>query len=123
MRKGLHGLYVLIGLLMRIYMPNYQGQKRWLLLRNTKRYRTKKERETRQVRKNKMAQVPLDHWWFIDDILINASEKNATIFRVKFCLLELEGNGYILIQNIIGFVTENIPFLKEGHQINLFQRS
>lgn len=113
--ESIHGLYLPYWTFDANLFASYQGQ-RGDYYYETQRYKTKSGVQTRQVRKTKWSPASGSVNGFVDDILINASEKKrreipSEIARWSFKELVVFNSKYLS-----GFVTEKYTIsLKDGH--------
>ncbi len=120
--EGLHGLYVPYWTFDANLFASYQGE-RGDHYYETQRYKTKNGTQTRQVRKTRWSRASGSVDGFVDDILINASEKKrreipAGIARWNMKELVPFNSNYLA-----GFVTEKYTIsLKDGHHLS-FQKA
>ncbi len=113
--EGLHGLYLPYWTFDANLYANYQGQ-RGDYYYETETYRTKNGTQTRQVRKTRWRNASGDVKGFIDDILINASQKKSTDIPSKIAFWNLKEMVVFSSKYLSGFVTEKYTIsLKEGH--------
>ncbi|MDE3743152.1 DNA helicase PriA [Maribacter polysaccharolyticus] len=113
--EGLHGLYVPYWTFDANLYAAYQGQ-RGDYYYETQRVRTKKGIQTRQVRKTRWSRVSGHVSGFVDDILINASEKKRREIPEKIAYWNLKELVAFSPKYLAGFVTEKYTIsLKEGH--------
>tara|TARA_R110002051_G_scaffold324988_2_gene425025 strand:+ start:11976 stop:13058 length:1083 start_codon:yes stop_codon:yes gene_type:complete len=113
--EGLHGLYVPYWTFDAHLDAKYQGQ-RGDYYYETQTYRTKKGTQTRQVRKTRWRSASGSVNGFIDDILINASEKKRNHIPSKVAFWNLKEMVGFNSKYLSGFVTEKYTIsLKEGH--------
>ncbi|MDP5229527.1 MAG: DNA helicase PriA [Cellulophaga sp.] len=113
--EGLHGLYVPYWTFDTNLFANYQGQ-RGDYYYVTETYRTKNGTQTRQVRKTKWRNASGSVDGFIDDILINASEKKRRDIPSKVAFWNLKEMVVFNSKYLSGFVTEKYTIsLKDGH--------
>jgi hypothetical protein len=113
--EGLHGLYVPYWTFDSNLFATYQGQ-RGDYYYETQRVRTKNGMQTRQVRKTRWSPASGTVNGFVDDILINASEKKRREIPNKIAYWNLEGLVVFNSKYLAGFVTEKYTIsLKDGH--------
>ena len=94
---------------------SYQGQ-RGDYYYETQTYNSNKGKRTRQVRKTKWNYVSGNIDGFVDDILINASEKKRKEIPPKVAFWNLKDLVVFNSKYLSGFVTEKYTVsLKEGH--------
>ncbi|NAS12501.1 DNA helicase PriA [Poritiphilus flavus] len=113
--EALHGLYVPHWTFDADLHATYQGQ-RGDYYYETQRYRTKNGMQTRQVRKTRWRPASGAVNGFVDDILINASEKREREIPNAVSAWNVKELVPFNSKYLSGFVTEKytIP-LKEGH--------
>jgi DNA-directed RNA polymerase subunit RPC12/RpoP len=120
--ESLHGLYVPYWTFDANLHANYQGM-RGDYYYVTETYRTKEGNKTRQVRKTRWSPAAGSVDGFIDDILINASEKKQGQFPAKISKWDLKDLAPFTTKYLAGFVTEKYTIsLKEGHHLS-FQKA
>jgi len=113
--EGIHGLYVPFWTFDAQLDASYQGQ-RGDYYYVTETYRTKNGTRTRQVRKTRWSHASGDVEGFIDDILINASEKKRRDIPSKIAHWNLKELVVFNTKYLSGFVTEKYTIsLKDGH--------
>ncbi|QLG47249.1 DNA helicase PriA [Costertonia aggregata] len=113
--ESIHGLYIPYWTFDANLFATYQG-KRGDYYYETQRYRTKNGTRTRQVRKTKWSSASGTVNGFIDDILINASEKKRREIPSKIARWNLNELVVFNSKYLSGFVTEKYTIsLKEGH--------
>jgi predicted RNA-binding Zn-ribbon protein involved in translation (DUF1610 family) len=113
--EGLHGLYVPYWTFDAHLLASYQGQ-RGVYYYETQTYRTKQGRQTRQVRKTRWTPASGTVEGFVDDILINASQKKGGEIPAKITFWNLKDLVAFNSKYLSGFVTEKYTVsLKEGH--------
>ena len=113
--EGLHGLYIPYWTFDSNLFASYQGQ-RGDYYYETQRVRTKNGMQTRQVRKTRWTHASGTVNGFVDDILINASEKKRTVIPSKVAFWNLKDLVVFNSKYLAGFVTEKYSVsLKEGH--------
>jgi hypothetical protein len=113
--EGLHGLYVPYWTFDANLLATYQGQ-RGDYYYETQTYKTSKGRQTRQVRKTKWSYAAGNVDGFIDDILINASQKKRRDIPAAVAFWNLKELVVFNSKYLSGFVTEKYTVsLKEGH--------
>lgn len=113
--EALHGLYVPYWTFDANLYASYQGQ-RGDYYYETQTYRTKNGTQTRQVRKTRWSSASGSVSGFIDDILINASEKKSRAIPSKIAYWNLKELVPFNSKYLSGFVTEKYTIsLKEGH--------
>ena len=113
--EGLHGLYIPYWTFDANLYASYQGQ-RGDYYYETQTYRTKNGTQTRQVRKTRWSFASGSVSGFIDDILINASEKKRRDIPSKIAYWNLKELVAFNSKYLSGFVTEKYTIsLKDGH--------
>ncbi|AIY12432.1 MULTISPECIES: hypothetical protein [Cellulophaga] len=113
--EGLHGLYVPHWTFDANLYATYQGQ-RGDYYYETQRYKTKSGTQTRQVRKTRWSSASGSVNGFVDDILINASQKKRRDIPAKIAHWNLKELVGFNSKYLSGFVTEKYTIsLKEGH--------
>lgn len=113
--EGLHGLYVPYWTFDANLYASYQGQ-RGDYYYEKQTYRTKEGKQTRQVRKTRWRSASGSVNGFIDDILINASQKKQNAIPNKVTFWNLKEMVIFNSKYLSGFVTEKYTIsLKEGH--------
>ncbi len=113
--EGIHGLYLPYWTFDANLYASYQGQ-RGDYYYETQTYRTKKGMQTRQVRKTRWSSASGTVNGFVDDILINASEKKRRDIPPKIAHWNLKELVVFNSNYLAGFVTEKYTVsLKEGH--------
>ncbi len=113
--EGLHGLYVPYWTFDSNVFASYQGQ-RGNYYYETQTYNSNKGKRTRQVRKTKWTHAVGNIDGFIDDILINASQKKRRNIPAAVALWNLKELVVFNSKYLSGFVTEKYTVsLKEGH--------
>ncbi|PCJ95346.1 MAG: DNA helicase PriA [Flavobacteriaceae bacterium] len=113
--EGLHGLYLPYWTFDAQLYASYQGM-RGDYYYVTETYRTKNGTRTRQVRKTRWSPASGDVNGFIDDILINASEKKRRDIPSKIAHWSLKELVVFNTKYLSGFVTEKYTIsLKDGH--------
>tara|TARA_R110002051_G_scaffold95735_1_gene165753 strand:+ start:1304 stop:2386 length:1083 start_codon:yes stop_codon:yes gene_type:complete len=113
--EGLHGLYIPYWTFDANLYASYQGQ-RGDYYYETQTYRTKSGTQTRQVRKTRWSSTSGSVSGFIDDILINASEKKRRDIPSKIAYWNLKELVAFNSKYLSGFVTEKYTIsLKDGH--------
>lgn len=113
--EGIHGLYLPYWTFDANLYASYQGQ-RGDYYYETQTYRTKKGMQTRQVRKTRWSSASGTVNGFVDDILINASEKKRRDVPPKIAHWNLKELVVFNSNYLAGFVTEKYTVsLKEGH--------
>ena len=120
--EGLHGLYIPYWTFDANLYANYQGQ-RGDYYYVTETYRTKQGNRTRQVRKTRWSPASGNVSGFIDDILINASEKKRREIPSKISRWNLKELTPFNPKYLSGFVTEKYTIsLKDAHHLS-FQKA
>ncbi|WP_405384644.1 DNA helicase PriA [Maribacter sp. LLG6340-A2] len=113
--EGLHGLYLPYWTFDANLKASYQGQ-RGDYYYETQTYNSNKGKRTRQVRKTKWTYVTGNISGFVDDILINASERKRKEVPAKVGFWNLKELVAFNSKYLSGFVTEKYSVsLKEGH--------
>ncbi|QWX83426.1 DNA helicase PriA [Cellulophaga sp. HaHaR_3_176] len=113
--EGLHGLYIPHWTFDANLYASYQGQRGDYYYEN-QTYRTKNGTQTRQVRKTRWSSASGSVSGFIDDILINASEKKRRDIPSKIANWNLNELVVFNSKYLSGFVTEKYTVsLKDGH--------
>ncbi|MDV7137823.1 DNA helicase PriA [Maribacter sp. TH_r10] len=113
--EGLRGLYVPYWTFDSNLYAEYQGQ-RGDYYYETRKVRTKNGTQTRQVRKTRWSSASGTVSGFVDDILINASEKKRREIPAKIAHWNLKELAVFNSKYLAGFVTEKYTIsLKEGH--------
>lgn len=114
--EAIHGLYLPFWTFDAELYASYEGQ-RGDYYYETQTYRTKNGTQTRQVRKTRWTPAYGSVDGFVDDILINASEKKQRDIPSKISYWNLKELRTFNSKYLSGFVTEkySIP-LKEGHR-------
>lgn len=113
--EGLHGLYIPHWTFDANLYATYQGQ-RGDYYYETQRYKTKNGTQTRKVRKTRWSNASGSVSGFIDDILINASEKKRRDIPSKIANWNLKELVAFNSKYLSGFVTEKYTIsLKDGH--------
>jgi len=113
--EAIHGLYIPHWTFDANLYATYQGQ-RGDYYYETQSYQTKKGRQTRQVRKTRWSSAAGSVDGFIDDILINASEKKRRDIPSKIARWNLKELAVFNSSYLSGFVTEKYTIsLKDGH--------
>ncbi|MFS4468892.1 DNA helicase PriA [Maribacter sp. 2210JD10-5] len=113
--EGLHGLYIPYWTFDSNLFASYQGQ-RGDYYYEKQRYRTKNGMQTRQVRKTRWTSASGTVNGFVDDILINASEKKRRDIPSAIARWNLKELVSFDSKYLSGFVTEKYTVsLKEGH--------
>ncbi len=113
--EGLHGLYLPYWTFDTNLHAQYQG-KRGDYYYETRRVRTKNGTQSRQVRKTRWSSVSGSVKGFVDDILINASQKKRRDIPQKIAFWEIKALVPFNSKYLSGFVTEKYTVsLKEGH--------
>lgn len=113
--EGIHGLYLPFWTFDTQLYASYQGQ-RGDYYYVTETYRTKNGTRTRQVRKTRWSHASGAVDGFVDDILINASEKKRNEIPAKISHWNLKELVVFNTKYLSGFVTEKYTIsLKEGH--------
>jgi len=103
--ESMHGLYVPFWTFDANLHASYQGQ-RGDYYYESQRYKTKNGMQTRQVRKTKWSSVSGAVSGFVDDILINASEKKRREIPKKIGRWNLKELVVFNSKYLAGFVTE-----------------
>ncbi|MEE9362386.1 MAG: DNA helicase PriA [Cellulophaga sp.] len=113
--EGLHGLYLPFWTFDANLFATYQGQ-RGDYYYVTETYRTKNGTQTRQVRKTRWSSTSGSVKGFIDDILINSSEKKQREIPSEVSFWNLKDLVVFNSKYLAGFITEKYTIsLKEGH--------
>lgn len=113
--EGLHGLYVPYWTFDANLFAAYQGE-RGDYYYETKRIRTKNGVQTQQVRKTRWSRTSGSVHGFVDDILINASQKKRIAIPQKIAFWNMKELVAFNSRYLSGFVTEKYTLsLKEGH--------
>jgi predicted RNA-binding Zn-ribbon protein involved in translation (DUF1610 family) len=113
--EGLHGLYIPYWTFDANLFAAYQG-KRGDYYYETQTVRTKKGVQTRQVQKTRWSDASGNVNGFVDDILINASEKKRRNIPSQIALWNLKELVVFNSKYLAGFVTEKYTIsLKDGH--------
>ncbi|WP_394748507.1 DNA helicase PriA [Spongiimicrobium salis] len=113
--EAIHGLYIPYWTFDANLYAAYQGQ-RGDYYYETQRYKTKNGVQTRQVRKTRWSYASGNVNGFVDDILINASEKKRRDIPSKIAHWNLKELAVFNSKYLSGFVTEKYTIsLKEGH--------
>ncbi|NNK17728.1 MAG: DNA helicase PriA [Maribacter sp.] len=113
--EGLHGLYIPYWTFDANLFAEYQGQ-RGDYYYETQTVRTKKGVQTRQVRKTRWSHASGSVNGFVDDILINASEKKRRSIPSQIAFWNLKELVVFNSKYLAGFVTEKYTIsLKDGH--------
>ncbi|MBU2995731.1 DNA helicase PriA [Cellulophaga baltica] len=113
--EGLHGVYIPHWTFDANLFATYQGQRGDYYYEN-QRYKTKNGTQTRQVRKTRWSSASGSVDGFIDDILINASEKKQRDLPAKIAKWNLSDLVVFNSNYLSGFVTEKYTIsLKDGH--------
>ena len=113
--EGLHGLYLPYWTFDSNLHASYQGE-RGDYYYETQRVRTKNGTQTRQVRKTRWSRASGTVNGFIDDILINASQKKRRDLPSKIAFWNVKELVPFDSNYLSGFVTEKYTVsLKEGH--------
>ena len=113
--ERLHGLYIPYWTFDSNLFASYQGQ-RGDYYYETRRIRTKSGTKTQQVRKTRWSHAAGSVRGFVDDILINASEKKRRDIPPKIAHWNLKELAVFNSKYLAGFVTEKYTIsLKEGH--------
>ncbi|MEO1011470.1 MAG: DNA helicase PriA [Bacteroidota bacterium] len=114
--EGLHGLYVPYWTFDAKLFASYQGQRGDYYYEN-KRVHTKKGIRNQRVRKTRWSRASGRVKGFVDDILINASQKKRRDIPPKIAFWNLKELTPFNSKYLSGFVTEKYTVsLKEGHQ-------
>ncbi|MEK6153027.1 DNA helicase PriA [Flavobacteriaceae bacterium 3-367] len=120
--ESIHGLYVPYWTFDANLKAAYQGE-RGDYYYETQTYRTKNGNRTRQVRKTKWSSASGSVQGFVDDILINASEKKRREIPAKISHWNLKELVVFNSKYLAGFVTEKYTIsLKDGHHLS-FQKA
>ncbi|WP_289037458.1 DNA helicase PriA [uncultured Zobellia sp.] len=120
--EGLHGLYLPYWTFDADLHAKYQGQ-RGDYYYETQRVKTKNGTQTRQVRKTRWSSASGVVQGFVDDILINASEKKRRDIPAKIAFWNVKELVPFNSKYLSGFVTEKYTVsLKEGHHSS-FQKA
>ncbi|MFP2995307.1 DNA helicase PriA [Spongiivirga sp. MCCC 1A20706] len=120
--EGLHGLYIPYWTFDCNLYASYQGQ-RGDYYYETRKVRTKNGVRTQQVRKTRWSHASGNVSGFIDDILINASEKKRREIPSKISRWNLKALVPFTEDYLSGFVTEKYTIsLKDGHH-HSFQKA
>lgn len=113
--EGLQGLYLPFWTFDANLYAKYQGQ-RGDYYYETKRVRTKKGVESKQVRKTRWSHASGSVEGFVDDILVNASKKKQEEIPTKISMWNMKELVAFNSKYLSGFVTEKYTIsLKEGH--------
>jgi len=113
--EGLHGLYVPYWTFDANLFAAYHGQ-RGDYYYETERIRTKNGTQTRQVRKTRWSPASGSVAGFVDDILINASQKKRREIPSNISHWNVKELAPFNSKYLSGFVTEKYTVsLKEGH--------
>lgn len=113
--ESIHGLYLPFWTFDAQSKASYQGQ-RGDYYYETRTYRTSKGNKTQRVRKTRWSHASGNVSGFIDDILINASEKKRREIPAKIAHWNLNELVVYNEKYLSGFVTEKYTVsLKEGH--------
>ncbi|NJB71287.1 DNA-directed RNA polymerase subunit RPC12/RpoP [Saonia flava] len=114
--EGIHGLYLPYWTFDAQLYASYQGQ-RGDYYYETQRYKTKNGTQTRQVRRTRWSHASGSVDGFIDDILINASEKKRRDIPSQIAHWNLKELVIFNTKYLSGFVTEKYTIsLKDGHR-------
>ena len=114
--EGLNGLYLPYWTFDANLHAQYQGQ-RGDYYYETQRVRTKNGTQTRKVRKTRWSSASGDVKGFVDDILINASQKKRRDIPSQIALWDIKALVPFNSNYLPGFVTEKYTVsLKEGHR-------
>ncbi|NER14382.1 DNA helicase PriA [Leptobacterium flavescens] len=120
--EGLHGLYVPYWTFDCNLFSTYQGM-RGDYYYVTQRVKTSKGWQTRQVRKTRWIPASGQVSGFIDDILINASEKKRREIPAKISHWDIKELIPFNQKYLAGFITEKYTIsLKDGHHLS-FQKA
>lgn len=120
--EGLHGLYLPYWTFDANLNAKYKGQ-RGDYYYETERVRTKNGTQTRQVRKTRWSSTSGVVNGFVDDILINASEKKRRDIPAKIAFWNVKELVPFNSKYLSGFITEKYTVsLKEGHHSS-FQKA
>lgn len=113
--EGMHGLYVPYWTFDSNLWASYQGERGDYYYEN-QTFRTKNGVETRQVRKTRWSFASGSVNGFVDDILINASQKKSREIPAKIAFWNMKELVPFNSKYLSGFVTEKYTIsLKEGH--------
>lgn len=119
--EGLHGLYIPFWTFDANLFASYQGQ-RGDYYYETQTYSSNKGKRTRQVRKTRWSYASGKVKGFVDDILINASQKRRRDIPSKVSFWNLKELVAFNTKYLSGFVTEKYTIsLKEGHHLSFQQ--
>lgn len=119
--EGLHGLYLPYWTFDADLNATYIGE-RGDYYYETQTYSTNKGKRTRQVRKTRWSSASGTVNGFLDDILINASEKKQREIPSKIAFWNLKDLVVFNSKYLSGFVTEKYTVsLKEGHHMSFQQ--
>ncbi len=119
--EGLHGLYIPFWTFDANLFASYQGQ-RGDYYYETQTYNSNKGKRTRQVRKTRWSYASGKVKGFVDDILINASQKKRRDIPSKVSFWNLKDLVAFNTKYLSGFVTEKYTIsLKEGHHLSFQQ--
>ncbi|PKA98084.1 hypothetical protein B0O79_1764 [Flavobacteriaceae bacterium MAR_2009_75] len=120
--EGLHGLYLPYWTFDANLFAKYQGQRGDYYYEN-RRVRTRNGTQTKRVRKTRWSAVSGEVDGFVDDILINASEKKRRDIPAKISFWNMKALVPFNSKYLSGFVTEKYTVsLKEGHHSS-FQKA
>lgn len=116
--ESIHGLYIPYWTFDANLFASYQGQ-RGDYYYETQKYRTKNGTQTRRVRKTRWSSASGTVDGFVDDILINASEKKRREVPSKIANWNLKELAVFNSKYLSGFVTEKYTIsLKDGHHLS-----
>ncbi|WP_047247060.1 hypothetical protein [Maribacter thermophilus] len=114
--EGMHGLYLPYWTFDANLFASYQGQ-RGDYYYETQTYNTSKGKRTRQVRKTRWSSASGNVNGFVDDILVNASQRKRNLIPTKIAFWNLKDLVPFNSKYLSGFVTEKYTVsLKEGHR-------
>ena len=112
---GINGLYLPYWTFDANLYATYTGQ-RGDYYYETQTYRTKNGTKTKRVRRTRWSSASGDVNGFVDDILINASEKKRRIIPSKISFWNMKELVAFNSKYLAGFVTEKYTIsLKDGH--------
>lgn len=113
--ESIHGVYLPYWTFDANLFASYQGQ-RGDYYYETKRYRTKNGTQTKRIRKTRWSSASGSVNGFVDDILINASEKKRQEIPAKIAHWNLKELTVFNTDYLSGFITEKYTVsLKDGH--------
>lgn len=119
--EGLHGLYIPFWTFDANLFASYQGQRGDYYF-ETQTYNSNKGKRTRQVRKTRWSYASGKVKGFVDDILINASQKKRRDIPSKVSFWNLKDLVAFNSKYLSGFITEKYTIsLKEGHHLSFQQ--